>query len=65
MSDDERIYVLMGHGQAVGYVRSAEIAQWWALQKIDRCWWTLEPKQFSNEEATKIVYAIIVKKDEP
>lgn len=62
---DETIYILREKGKSVGYVRCREIAQWWAEQKEVRCLWKLEPKHFSDEEASKIVDAIVVKKDEP
>ena len=64
MSDRE-IYILRHNGRNVGYVECREIAQWWAEQREGRGWSKLEPKYFSDEEAGKIVDAIIVKKDEP
>ena len=63
--NDETIFILRENGRPIGYVRSREIAQWWAEQKLDRGWWKLDPKLFSDEEAIKIVDAITVKKNEP
>jgi len=63
--NDDSIYILRSDGINVGYIRCREIAQWWAEQREGRGWQKLEPKYFSDEEAAKIVDAIIVKKDEP
>lgn len=60
---DETIFILRENGRPVGYVRCREIAQWWAEQREGRSWRKLEPKHFSDEEAGKIVDAIVVKKE--
>ena len=69
MSDENDIYVLRVNDTNVGYVRCRDIAQWWAEQLDGRSWSKIEPQDFSDEEARKIVDAIlknaIVKKDEP
>ena len=61
----EEIYILYFKSNIQGYVKCREIAQWWAEQSEGRGWQKLEPKHFSDEEAVKIVDAIVVKKDEP
>lgn len=59
MSDDT-VYILRENGGSGAYVRCREIAQWWAEQSEGRGWQKLEPKYFSDEEATKIVDEITV-----
>jgi hypothetical protein len=61
----EEIYILYFKSNIQGYVKCRAIAQWWSDQREDRSWCKLEPKYFSDEEARKIVDAIIIKKEEP
>lgn len=58
--NDDTIYILLENGRSGAYVRCREIAQWWAEQKLNRGWWRLEPKRWTDEEATKIVDEITV-----
>lgn len=62
---DEWIYILRENGYNVSCVRCREFAQWWAEQSEGRGWQRLKFKSYSNEEATKIVDELILKKDTP
>jgi len=57
------IYVLKEGSRNVGYVTSVRVALWWNRPDLDRTYFWLDPKRWTDEESIMIMNSLSKKED--